>query len=105
MFPPETETGVVERQPLFSCKLITASGGIMKIDKDQILADLVISKVKDYMKQRDEAILELIKAIDCSVRITDQRLTVLSDRMKTQEDINNILGGNFGSTSGNSGRA
>ncbi|BAQ87146.1 hypothetical protein [uncultured Mediterranean phage uvMED] len=77
----------------------------MKIDKDQILADLVISKVKDYMKQRDEAILELIKAIDCSVRITDQRLTVLSDRMKTQEDINNILGGNFGSTSGNSGRA
>ena len=77
----------------------------MEIDKDQMLADLVISKVKDYMTARDEAILELIKAIECSIKITDQRLTVLSDRMKTQEDINNMLGGNFGSTSGNSGRA
>jgi len=68
----------------------------MELDKDQMLADAVISKVKDYMTQRDELILELIKAIDCSVRLTDQRITVLSDRVKIQEDINNILGGNFG---------
>ena len=88
----------------------------MEIDKDQMfiidkhgiqvkLADQILSKVKDYINARDETILELIKAIECSIKITDQRLTVLSDRMKTQEDINNILGGNFGSTSGNSGRA
>ena len=70
----------------------------MEIDKDQILADLVISKVKDYINARDEKLLELIKAIDVSIRITDERLTIMSNRIKTQEDINNILGGNFGST-------
>ena len=68
----------------------------MKVDKDQILADLVISKVKDYINARDEKLLELIKAIDVSIRITDERLTIMSNRIKTQEDINNILGGNFG---------
>ena len=70
----------------------------MEVDKDQILADLVISKVKDYINARDEKLLELIKAIDVSIRITDERLTIMSNRIKTQEDINNILGGNFGST-------
>jgi len=70
----------------------------MEIDKDQILADLVISKVKDYINARDEKLLELIKAIDVSIRITDERLTIMSNRIKTQEDINNILGGNFGTT-------
>ena len=68
----------------------------MKVDKDQILADLVISKVKDYINARDEKLLELIKAIDVSIRITDERLTIMSNRIKAQEDINNILGGNFG---------
>ena len=68
----------------------------MEVDKDQILADLVISKVKDYINARDEKLLELIKAIDVSIRITDERLTIMSNRIKTQEDINNILGGNFG---------
>ena len=70
----------------------------MEVDKDQILADLVISKVKDYINARDEKLLELIKAIDVSIRITDERLTIMSNRIKTQEDINNILGGNFGTT-------
>jgi len=77
----------------------------MEIDKDQMLADVVISKVKDYIKERDEKLIELITAIDIKNGIINERLSVLSNRMKTQEDISNIIGGNFGSTSGNSGRA
>jgi len=68
----------------------------MEIDKDQMLADVVISKVKDYIKERDEKLLELIKTIDLKISINDERLNIMSNRIKFQEDINNILGGNFG---------
>ena len=68
----------------------------MEIDKDQMLADVVISKVKDYIKERDEKLLEPIKTIDLKISINDERLNIMSNRIKFQEDINNILGGNFG---------
>ena len=70
----------------------------MEVDKDQMLADVVISKVKDYIRERDEKLIELIKAMDIKNSIIDERLNIMSNRIKIQEDINNILGGNFGST-------
>ncbi len=77
----------------------------MEVDKDQMLADLVISKVKDYIKERDDKLIELITAIDLKNGIIDERLNIMSKRIKIQEDINNIMGGNYGNFKRHSGRA
>ena len=77
----------------------------MEVDKDQMLADLVVSRVKNYIKERDDKLIELITAIDIKNGLIDERLNIMSKRIKTQEDINNIMGGNYGDIKGNSGRA
>ena len=105
MFPPRTEEGMPFGIPFFGENQLQPQEEFMEVDKDQMLADLVVSKVKNYIKERDDKLIELITAIDLKNGIIDERLNIMSKRIKIQEDINNIMGGNYGDIKGNSGRA
>nr|BAR16666.1 hypothetical protein [uncultured Mediterranean phage uvMED] len=95
MFPPETETGVGESQPLFLCK--SNNGGFMTQKQ--------IDDLFDLLKKRDEEFCIGMEAMRTSVELLSQRQTIASERLKVLEDINKIMSGDYGSTSGNSGRA
>jgi len=85
MFPPETQTGVVERQPLFWCK---HKGGIM--------TEKQINDLFDLLKKRDEEFCLGMEAMRTSVDLLSERLTIASERLEILEDINNIMSGNYG---------
>tara|TARA_R100001443_G_scaffold116886_2_gene138951 strand:+ start:1906 stop:2184 length:279 start_codon:yes stop_codon:yes gene_type:complete len=85
MFPPETQTGVVERQPLFWCK---HKGGIMN---EKLINDLF-----DRLKKRDEEFCLAMEGLKINVELLTQRQDIASKRLEALEDINNIMSGNYG---------